>query len=318
MNYKDYYKILGVKKDASAKDIKKAYRKLAAKHHPDKNPDDKLAEEKFKEINEANEVLSDKEKREKYDTLGSNWEAYQNTGDDWRDYANNANQQQNRRNSYSYQGDPSDFFGQRAQGGEDFSSFFETFFGAGRQSAKGQRTNNSGGDTKAEMPITLLEAYQGSKRTFEIHNKKLRITIKPGSYDGLQLKIKGKGQQGVNGGHRGDLYIILRVQQDPQFERKGDNLIYNATVDLYTALLGGKIEVPTLSGSVKVNIPKGSETGKTLRLKGKGMPKYSKPSTYGDLLVKLTISMPKKLTEEEQDLFRKLQSLREPQTTNAL
>jgi curved DNA-binding protein len=314
MNYKDYYKILGVTKDASTKDIKKAYRKLAAKHHPDKNPDDKTAEEKFKEINEANEVLSDKEKREKYDTLGSNWDAYQNTGDDWRDYAN---QQQNRRNSYSYQGDPSDFFGQGAQGGEDFSSFFETFFGAGGQGARGQRAANSGGDTKAEMPITLLEAYQGSKRTFEIHNKNLRITIKPGSYDGLQLKIKGKGQQSANGGHRGDLYIILRVQQDPQFERKGDNLIYNATVDLYTALLGGKIEVPTLSGSVKVNIPKGSETGKTLRLKGKGMPKYSKPSTYGDLLVKLTISMPKNLTEEEQDLFKKLQSLREPQTTNA-
>tara|TARA_R110002050_G_scaffold290748_2_gene444603 strand:+ start:3212 stop:4159 length:948 start_codon:yes stop_codon:yes gene_type:complete len=314
MNYKDYYKILGVKKDASAKDIKKAYRKLAAKHHPDKNPDDKLAEEKFKEINEANEVLSDREKREKYDTLGSNWDAYQNTGDDWRDYAN---QQQNRRNSYSYQGDPSDFFGQGAQEGDDFSSFFETFFGAGGQGARGQRAANSGGDTKAEMPITLLEAYQGSKRTFEIHNKNLRITIKPGSYDGLQLKIKGKGQQSANGGHRGDLYIILRVQQDPQFERKGDNLIYNATVDLYTALLGGKIEVPTLSGSVKVNIPKGSETGKTLRLKGKGMPKYSKPSTYGDLLVKLTISMPKNLTEEEQDLFKKLQSLREPQTTNA-
>ena len=314
MNYKDYYKILGVTKDASTKDIKKAYRKLAAKHHPDKNPDDKTAEEKFKEINEANEVLSDKEKREKYDTLGSNWDAYQNTGDDWRDYAN---QQQNRRNSYSYQGDPSDFFGQGAQGGEDFSSFFETFFGAGGQGARGQRAANSGGDTKAEMPITLLEAYQGSKRTFEIHNKNLRITIKPGSYDGLQLKIKGKGQQSANGGHRGDLYIILRVQQDPQFERKGDNLVYNATVDLYTALLGGKIEVPTLSGSVKVNIPKGSETGKTLRLKGKGMPKYSKPSTYGDLLVKLTISMPKNLTEEEQDLFKKLQSLREPQTTNA-
>ena len=313
MNYKDYYKILGVSKDASAKDIKKAYRKLAAKHHPDKNPDDKTSEEKFKEINEANEVLSDKEKREKYDTLGSNWDAYQNTGDDWRDYANRAKQGQRPRNSYSYQGDPSDIFG---QGGGNFSSFFETFFGAGGQSARGQRPTHSGGDTQAEMPITLLEAYKGSKRTFEIHNEKLRITIKPGAYDGLQLKIKGKGQQGVQGGHRGDLYIILRVQQDAQFERKGDNLIYNASVDLYTAILGGKIKVPTLTGSVMVTIPKGSETGKTLRLKGKGMPKYGKPSTHGDLLVKLNVSMPKDLTTEEQNLFKKLQGLREPQTAN--
>lgn len=316
MNYKDYYKILGVSKDATAKDIKKAYRKLAAKHHPDKNPDDKTSEEKFKEINEANEVLSDKEKREKYDTLGSNWDAYQNTGDDWRDYANRAKQGQRPRNSYSYQGDPSDIFGQGGQGGGDFSSFFETFFGAGGQGARGQRPTRSGGDTQAEMPITLLEAYKGSKRTFEIHNEKLRINIKPGAYDGLQLKIKGKGQQGVQGSQRGDLYIILRVQQDAQFERKGDNLIYNASVDLYTAILGGKIKVPTLTGSVMVTIPKGSETGKTLRLKGKGMPKYGKPSNHGDLLVKLNVNIPKDLTAEEQNLFKTLQGLREPQTAN--
>ncbi|TYC10560.1 J domain-containing protein [Bizionia gelidisalsuginis] len=314
MNYKDYYKTLGVSKDATAKDIKKAYRKLAAKYHPDKNPDDKTAEEKFKEINEANEVLSDKEKREKYDTIGSNWEAYQNTGDDWRDYANQANQRQNQRNSYSYQGNPSGFSG---QGGEDFSSFFESFFGAGGQGARGQRAAYSGGDTQAEMPITLLEAYEGSKRTFEIHNEKLRITIKKGAYDGQQLKIKGKGQQGVQGGNRGDLYIILRVQPDARFKRSADNLLHNAPVDLYTAILGGKIEVPTLTGTVKVTVPKGSETGKTLRLRGKGMPKYSKPTTHGDLLVKLNVTLPTKLTKEEEDLFKQLQDLRETKTANA-
>lgn len=309
MNYKDYYKILGVSKGVTAKDIKKAYRKLAAKYHPDKNPDDKEAEEKFKEINEANEVLSDKEKREKYDTLGSNWEAYQHTGDDWRDYAN---QGQRRGNAYSYQGDASDFFGQGAQGGGDFSSFFETFFG-GRS---GQDAAYSGGDTQAKMPITLLEAYKGSKRTFEIHNEKLRITIKQGSYDGQQLKIKGKGQQGVQGGNRGDLYIILRVQQDARFQRRADDLLYNASVDLYIAVLGGKIDVPTLTGTVKVTVPKGSETGKILRLKGKGMPKYSKPTTYGDLLVKLNVNLPKNLTKEEEELFEKLKGLREKQTVN--
>lgn len=311
MNYKDYYKILGVAKDASQKDIKKAYRKLAAKYHPDKNPKDTAAEEKFKEVNEANEVLSDTEKREKYDTLGSNWEAYQNTGDDWREYANQKNQQG--RNTRYYQGDTSDFFGQGGTGGEDFSSFFETYFGGG-----GGQTQFSGGDTQAEMPITLLEAYEGSKRTFEIHNEKLRITIKKGSYDGQQLKIKGKGQSGVKGGNRGDLYIILRVQKDPRFQRRGDDLLYVANVDLYTALLGGKAEVPTLKGKVNVSIPKGSETGKTLRLKGKGMPKYARPSSHGDLLVKLNVNLPKQLTKEEQELFKQLQDLRESQPVNTI
>tara|TARA_R110000868_G_scaffold257374_3_gene514481 strand:+ start:6734 stop:7672 length:939 start_codon:yes stop_codon:yes gene_type:complete len=303
MDYKDYYKILGVSKTASVKDIKKAYRKLAAQYHPDKNPDDKNAEEKFKEVNEANSVLSDKEKREKYDTLGSDWEAYQHTGDDWRDYAKQKSQQKR----YN-QGDPSSFYGQQTTG-EDFSSFFETMFGDGRQSKRGQQAAHAGGDIQAEMPITLLEAYHGSRRTFEIHNQNLRINIKPGSYDGQQLKIKGKGQPGVQGGNRGDLHIILRVQPDPRFQRKADNLMHIVSVDLYTAILGGKIEVPTLIGKLNVTVPKESDTGKTLRLKGKGMPKYNKPSTYGDLLVKLNVNLPKHLTKEEEELFKKLQVL---------
>ena len=309
MNYKDYYKILGVPKNASQKDIKKAYRKLAATYHPDKNPDNKEAEEKFKEINEANEVLSNTEKREKYDTLGSNWEAYQHTGDDWRKYANQKE-------------DASQFYQQSGEG-EYFSSFFEAFFGGGRgassfggSSGRRQQASFSGGDTQAELPITLLEAYKGSKRAFEIHNENLRITIKPGSYNGQQLKIKGKGQLGVQGGARGDLYIILRVQEDPRFQRRADNLLYHAPIDLYTAILGGKIEVPTLSGMVKVNVPKGSETGKTLRLKGKGMPKYGKSLQFGDLLVKLTVKLPKHLSKEEIELFKRLQNLRKTQTVN--
>ena len=304
MNYKDYYKILGVTKGASAKDIKKAYRKLAARYHPDKNPDNKEAEEKFKEVNEANEVLSDKEKREKYDTLGSNWEAYQHTGDDWRDYAN----QQKQQKRYS-RGGSSGFY--EGASDADFSSFFETFFGGGggRQAGRQGRTAFAGGDIQAEMPITLLEAYQGSKRTFEIHNENLRITIKPGSYDGQQLKIKGKGQPGVRGGNRGDLYIILKVQPDPRFERKADNLLYNASIDLYTAILGGKIAVPTFSGTLKITVPKGSQTGKILRLKGKGMPKYGTQSSFGDLLVKLNVELPKNLTKREESLFKELKEL---------
>lgn len=306
MNYKDYYKILSVAKDANKKDIKKAYRKLAAKYHPDKNRNDSTAEEKFKEVNEANEVLSDTEKRAKYDALGSNWEAYKNTGDDWREYAKQANQRS--ANDSYYQGNASDFFGQGSAGGGDSSNFFEAFFGG-----RGGRTPHSGSDTQAEMPITLMEAYKGSKRTFEIHNEKLRITIKPGSYDGQQLKIKGKGQLGVNGQNRGDLHIILRVQQDPHFQRKGDNLLYTAQVDIYTAILGGKIEVPTLTSKVKVTVPKLSETGKTLRLKGKGMPNYSRPSTHGDFLVRLQVNLPKHLSKEEEDLFKQLKDLREVQ-----
>lgn len=314
MNYKDYYKILGVPKDATAKDIKKAYRKLAAQYHPDKNPDNKEAEEKFKEINEANEVLSDTEKREKYDTLGSNWEAYQHTGDDWRDYAKYAQQGSRPGQRQNYRGNNSRFYGQGAQGGQDFSSFFETFFGGGRSSGKESHSAFSGGNIQAEMPITLLEAHDGSKRTFKIHNENLRITIKPGSYDGQQLKIKGKGQLGIQGGQRGDLYIILKIQPDSRFKRNGDNLIYITSIDLYTAVLGGKIEVPTLTGIVKMNIPKGSDTGKILRLKGKGMPKYDNPTHFGDLLVQLKVNLPKNITKEEELLFKKLKELRTKQT----
>lgn len=313
MNYKDYYKILGVKKDASKKEIKKAYRKLAGKYHPDKNQGDKAAEEKFKEINEANEVLGNAEKRKKYDALGSNWEAYQQGGGDWKQYAQQGRQRGGRSGgqSFSFEGDPSEFFGNSGH-----SSFFDMFFGdgAGEGFSRQDRGQSQGGfkgqSVEAELPITLLEAYQGSKRTFELSGKKMRITIKPGSYDGQRLRLKGKGQPGANGGAAGDLFIILKIQTDPRFERDGDNLKFNANVDLYTAILGGKIEVPTMTGSVKMPIPKGSESGKVFRLKDKGMPKYDKEKKHGNLLVKLNVKMPTKLTTEEEELFKKLQAIR--------
>ena len=199
MEYKDYYKILGVDKTATPKDIKKAYRKLAAKYHPDKTQGDKAAEEKFKEINEAHEVLSDAEKREKYDTLGENWQAYEQTGGDWRQHAQNQNRGGG--NTYYHEGDPSEFFGGQGDDG-DFSSFFDMFFGGGAPGGfqgRSQRRSKSysGSDIEAEMPITFMEAYHGSKRTFELDGNKLRITVKPGSYNGQKLKIKGKGQSGV-------------------------------------------------------------------------------------------------------------------------
>lgn len=307
MKYTDYYKILGVSKDASQKEIKKAYRKLAAKYHPDKNPDNKSAEEKFKEVNEANEVLSNPDKRQKYDALGENWQAYQQGGGDWQQYA-----QRGQRGRGGQRGGGQSF---TFEGG-DHSSFFDMFFGGGEGgqgfSGQGQRRQRAfqGQSVEAEMPITLLESYQGSKRTFELNGKKMRITIKPGAYDGQRLRLKGKGQPGPNGGAAGDLFIILKVQADNRFQRDGDDLIYSADIDLYTAVLGGRIKVPTMLSSVKMPIPKGSATGKILRLKGKGMPKYSNPKMHGHLLVKLNVVLPMDLTKEEEALFIKLQKIR--------
>lgn len=316
MQFKDYYSILGVDKNASEKEIKKAYRKLATKYHPDKNQGDKVAEEKFKEVNEAYQVLSDPEKRKKYDTLGANWEAYEKGGFDFSNY--NARNGPNGTHTFYFEGDPTEFF---RGSGSGFSDFFEMFFGSGRgpgedifsQFHSQSRAQSSravkGRDVQAEMSITLLEAYQGSKRVFELNGQKLRMEIKPGAYDGQKLRIKGKGMPGVNGGPNGDLYIILKLVPDPRFTREGDNLIYHAAIDLYTAVLGGTIEVPTLTGTVRVNVPKGTSPGKVLRLKGKGMPVYGKPGYYGDLLIKLDVRIPTNLTEEQVKLFEKIRDL---------
>ncbi len=315
MKYKDYYKILGVKKEATQKEIKKAFRKLAAKYHPDKNPNNKAAEEKFKEINEANEVLGNAEKRKKYDTLGANWEAYQQGGGDWEQYAQQGRQRgRGGGRTYTFEGDPSDFFGDSGH-----SSFFDMFFGEGggdpfSRGGRSRQRGRQGQSIEATLPITLLECYQGSKRTFELNGKKMRITIKKGAYDGQKLRLKGKGQPGVGGGAAGDLFIILKVQPDHRFQRDGDNLIYQANVDLYTAILGGKIKIPTMTSSVMMPIPKGSETGKTLRLKNKGMPKYGKSNQFGHLLVKLNVTFPKNLSKEEEELFKRLKEIRQGET----
>ena len=310
MSYKDYYKILGVSKEATAKDIKKAYRKLASQYHPDKNQGNKKAEDKFKEVNEAHEVLSDPEKRKKYDTLGPDWEAYQQAGGNWEQYQRA--RQPGGEQTFYYEGDPSEFFGQGRADDPGFSNFFEQFFGQGRrggfQRQQSHRGSRRGHDIEAELPITLLEAYKGSKRTFELHGNKLRITIKPGAYNGQRLRIKGQGQKGQHGAPDGDLYLILQIAVDPRFERKKNDLIHDINVDLYTAVLGGQIKVPTLGGLVSLKIPKGTGNGKVLRLKGKGMPKYNQSGQFGDLLVRLNIELPVQLSVEEEALFKKLQS----------
>jgi curved DNA-binding protein len=300
MEYKDYYKVLGLEKNASQEEIKKAYRKLAVKYHPDKNKGDKKAEEKFKEISEANEVLSDPEKRKKYDQLGSNWKQYEQAGGgfDWSQFGGARGGSRT-----EYQGDFGDFMG----GG--FSDFFKSFFGGGFAGA-GQQGGGYGfkePDIQASAQITLEEAYNGTARLLDLNGRKLRVKIKPGVEDGQTLRIKN---QGTNDPNKGDLFIKIEVAPNPVFTRKGNDLYVDVSVDLYTAILGGKAKVQTLGGGVSINIPKGTDAGKVLRLKGLGMPLYNNPTEKGDLYAKIQLTVPKNLTKEEESLFKKLAELR--------
>ncbi len=304
MDYRDYYKILGVDKKASQPDIKKAYRKLAVKYHPDKNPDNKSAEEKFKEISEAYEVLGDPEKRKQYDELGANWNQYQH-GFDPRHGAGPRGSRH-----YEYRGDPNDFFG----GGSGFSDFFEAFFGQSQGSPFGWDPNamydRPGGDLTGEVNITLKEAFQGTARIIDLGGEKIKVKIRPGAYDGLKLRVKGKGQKGARG-KAGNLYLTVRVKPDPNFTRKGDDLYIQQPMDLFTAMLGGKLTVNTLSGQVTITLPPETQNGKQVRLKGKGMPRYG-ASGKGDLYVTLEVKLPKKLSSYQQELIKSLKESYRP------
>jgi curved DNA-binding protein len=305
MEYKDYYTILGVQKSASQADIKKAYRALAKKYHPDKNKGDKAAEEKFKDISEAYEVLGDEAKRQQYDQLGANWRQFQNAGTGGRQY-------QGQPGGGYYEGDFSDMFG-GGGGGGGFSDFFQQFFGGGFGQAAGGRTRQQKGqDYKADLEITLQEAYTGTSRLINLHNQQLRITTKPGVADGQQLRIKGKGGQGS--GASGDLYVNVRVLRDPRFERLGNDLYTTLTVDMYTAILGGQAQVNTMSGMLKLSIPEGTQPSRSLRLRGKGMPVYGKADQFGDLYVKIEVNLPTNLSAEERQLLEKLRDLRQAKT----
>ncbi len=318
MEYKDYYKTLGVSKSASQKEIKKAYKKLALKYHPDKNPDNPEAEKRFKEVNEANSVLSDPEKRKKYDELGANWEAYEQAG--FRGGQGGGAYGPGGGRTYHFQGDPSEFFGGR--GGSGFSDFFEMFFGGGgfepgggARFRQGPRPS-AGVDLQAELPISLEDAFHGASKMFEINGEKLRIKIKPGAYDGQKLKLRGKGQAG-QGGTRGDLYLLLRLQKHPRFSREGDNLRMAQDIDLYTAVLGGQVTLHTLSGPVNITVKPGTSGGQTLRLRGKGMPRDSRQDSFGDLLVDLKVQIPTALSPEEKEAFERLRAMKEKKTAAA-
>ena len=313
MEYKDYYKVLGVDKKATQEEIKKAFRKLAVKYHPDKNPGDKEAENQFKLANEANEVLSDPEKRKKYDELGQNWNKYQYAdsqgGSPFGQGFGTGGRQ------YHYEGDLNDFFAGAggAEGASGFSDFFDAFFGGGRSAGKSKkgRTNGSsrikGQDLEAEMEITLDEAYNGTSRLIQLPNEKLRITTKPGAYDGQKLRIKGKGGDSGSG-QPGDLFVKIKVLPDGRFERKGDDLYKEHELDIYTAVLGGETIVSTITGKIKVNIGAGTQNGKQLRVKGKGMPVYGS-ANHGDLYITFKVKIPEQLTAEQQSLFQQLKKI---------
>jgi curved DNA-binding protein len=306
MEYKDYYSVLGVDKKASQDEIKKAYRKLAVKYHPDKNRDNKAAEEKFKLVNEANEVLSDPEKRKKYDELGANWQQYEYAGGRPGGGPRPGN---GRGGPFTFEGDFGDVFGQG--GGAGFSDFFEQFFGrgaAGGPRQGGRTTQFKGEDYQTDMDITLEEAYHGTHRLIQLENEKIRIATKPGVYDGQRLRIKGKGGKGSKANNHGDLYVEVHITPHPRYNRKGDDLYASHTIDLFTAVLGGSTIVDTLSGQVKVKIAPGTQSGKTIRIKGKGMPVYGDANNFGDLYVQLQVYIPETLTDRQRDLFEQLKS----------
>jgi curved DNA-binding protein len=313
MEYKDYYKILGVNKNASAEEIKKAYRRLATKYHPDKNPGDKKAEEKFKEISEAKEVLSDPEKRKMYDQFGKDWKRYQAAGAqgdfDWSKYKNQQGQRGSRTYQYESDADFGEFFG----GSGGFSDFFESLFGNwGMRSGGAQRQTAAfrGQDVSAEMVISLEEAYYGTSRQFRHNNETLKLNIKPGINDGQKLRMAGRGSSGRGGSARGDLYITVRLAEDPRYLRKGDDLYVKLPLDIYTAVLGGTVEVQTFKGKIKLTIPAETENEKKFRLKGLGMPHFNHPQQFGDLFVTVELRIPKDLSAQEQKLFRQLRDMR--------
>jgi curved DNA-binding protein len=312
MEFKDYYKLLGVEKDATQEEIKKAYRKLALKYHPDRNPDNKQAEEKFKEITEANEVLSDPEKRKKYDQLGANWKYYQQPGaggPGMEDFFSQFGGGRSGRTTYQYSGDLGDMFGNI--GG--FSDFFESFFSGRGAGARRNpfTTAQKGQDYEANLNLTLEEVFNGVERQISVDSKKLKVKIEPGTKDKTKLRLKGMGSSGSHGGEKGDLYLNIHVLDHPFYEVKDDDLYYNLDVDLYTAVIGGKVQIQTLDHKkLSIVIPPETDNGKLLKLCGQGMIRKENKNSRGDLFVRIIVQIPKHLSKEEKELFKKLSQLR--------
>lgn len=305
MEFLDYYAVLGVKKDASEEEIKKAFRRLARKHHPDLNPEDAEATKTFARINEAYEVLSDPLKRKKYDQYGKDWkhsEAFEK-----------ARQQQSSGDPFARQYSTGDSgygtgFGAGGFGeGGGFSDFFESLFGYGREGSRRSRPAVfKGPDIQATLQLSLEQAYRTHRQTVQVGDKKLRITIPAGVENGQKIRLKGQGGPGVEGGPDGDLYISFQIEPHPRFQRKGRDIYLVEPLPLYTAILGGEHTVDLLSGSVKINIAPLTQNGSQVRLKGKGFPVYKEDGKYGDLYIKWSVKLPERLTAAQKALFEKL------------
>lgn len=301
MDFIDYYKILEIDKKATQAQIKKAYRKLARKLHPDLNPNDKTAQEKFQRVNEANEVLSDPEKRKKYDQYGKDWQHADAFEEAKR---NQRSSSTGNRRSYSSAGGSN----------EDFSDFFESMFGgAGGGFSGGGRqrsTQFKGQDLNATLKLNMLDVLDDQKQTLDLGAKKIRITIPAGVEDGQTIKISGYGGEGVNGGPKGDLYLTFEINNNTNFQRVKNDLYKNESISLYDAILGSSIEVETLTGKVKLKVKPETQNDTKVKLKGKGMPVYKKKDAHGDLYITYKVTMPTKLSEKEKELFKQLSELR--------
>jgi len=327
MEYKDYYKILGIKKGATEKEIKSAFRKLARQCHPDMNPDDPSAEQRFKDLNEAYEVLSDPEKRSKYDNLGADWQRWQRTGGqpndfDWGQWTS-APGGQRVHVQYGTPEDFADIFGQ----GSSFSDFFTSIFGGmggARRSYPRQRANFEesgfggfgqqagsprGQNLEQEVEISLHEAYHGTTRLLNKGSRRLEVKIPRGARTGTKVRVRGEGTGIPGSSQAGDLFLKIKVASDPKFQLRGSNLHVTVPVDLYTAVLGGEVVVPTMSGEVKLKIPAGSQNGQAFRLRGKGMPRLKAKSEFGDLYAKIDIQLPTNLSPKQRALFEELRRM---------
>ena len=292
MTFIDYYRILGIDKKATPADIKSAYRKLARRYHPDLNPNDKDAKKNFQQINEANEVLSDPEKRKKYDQYGKDWQHAEEFEKAKQYQEQSSNSRGSRYSETSFKG--------------GFSDFFESMFGGAAGAGRSRQVKYRGEDYNAELHLDLIDAYKTHKQTLTVNGKNIRITIPAGIENGQTIKIAGHGGQGINGGPNGDLYITFSIANHPEFKRLGNNLYATVDLDLYTAVLGGEITMDTLNGKVKLKVEPETQNGSKIKLKGKGFPVYKNEGHFGDLFVSYTIKIPTNLTDKQRALFTEL------------